>query len=101
MIRKLIGISSTLTFALMIAQAADIAPARSNMNAADIVARNVEARGGLQAWRKVQSLSMQGKLGAGGNQRNALPLPLPEKNGSKLALPPRPAEEAPTFALPV
>ena len=94
MIRKLIGISSTLTFALMIAQAADTAPVRSNMNAADIVSRNVEARGGLQAWRKVQSLSMQGKLGAGGNQRNTLPLPLPEKNGSKLALPPRPAEEA-------
>jgi len=33
-----------------------------------IVSRNIEARGGLQAWRAVQTLSLSGKLDAGGNQ---------------------------------
>ena len=56
--------------------------------------RNIEARGGLQAWRAVQSMSFSGKLGAGGNQRAALPVPVPGgRKLGQLALPARPAEE--------
>src|ERR1700759_164949 len=47
----------------------------ANLSAADVVARNVASRGGLAAWRKVQSLAFEGKLGAGGNQRGTLPSP--------------------------
>jgi hypothetical protein len=56
------------------------------------VDKNVAARGGLQAWRAVQTLSLQGKMGAGGNQRGTVALPLP--NPKQLTLPHRPAEEA-------
>ena len=93
MLRKLMGITSTLLFAVIIAQAADTTPARTNFSASDIVNKNVQARGGLQAWRAVQSMSMEGKLGAGGNQRTPLPQPIPGKHGDKLTLPARPAEE--------
>ncbi len=45
------------------------------MTAATIVDRNVAARGGLAAWRAVQSMEMKGKLEAGGNQRSTFPVP--------------------------
>jgi hypothetical protein len=47
----------------------------AKLSAAEIVDKNVEARGGLQAWRAVQTMSMTGKMGAGGNQRAALQVP--------------------------
>src|ERR1700731_2885506 len=87
----LICISLALTISL--ATAGDIPPSRVNLSAAAIVDRNVAARGGLQAWRSVQTISMQGKLGAGGNQRSAIPVPSPDKKLIKQALPSRPAEE--------
>ena len=49
--------------------------------------------GGLQAWRAVQSISLQGKLGAGGDQRATLPTPLPGKKAGVLPTDPRPAAE--------
>jgi len=65
--------------------------ARAGLSAAQIVDKNVAARGGLQAWRAVQTLSLQGKMGAGGNRRAALPVPGP--NQKEVSLPQRPAEE--------
>lgn len=47
----------------------------TNLSATDVAAKNVASRGGLAAWRKVQSLAFEGKLGAGGNQRGTLPSP--------------------------
>jgi hypothetical protein len=41
------------------------APARAQLTAAQIVAKHVAARGGLQAWRALQALSVSGKLEAG------------------------------------
>ena len=41
-------------------------PAASTLTAAQIVDKNVAARGGLQAWRSVQTMSFAGKLDAGG-----------------------------------
>ena len=43
------------------------APALPVMSAAQIVDKNVEARGGLAAWRKVQTMSWKGMMGAGGS----------------------------------
>ena len=69
MLGKLLAVSATLVLLISIASAADIAKPRATLSASDIISKNVAARGGLQAWRAVQSISMEGKLGAGGNQR--------------------------------
>jgi len=55
-------LSASLAHALAAAESK--APA-SNLTAAQVVDKHVEARGGLQAWRAVQTLSMSGKLDAG------------------------------------
>jgi hypothetical protein len=93
MLRKLLAVSATLVLSISIASAADIAKPRATLSASEIISKNVAARGGLQAWRAVQSISMEGKLGAGGNQRTTLPLPIPGNKSGKLAVPARPAEE--------
>jgi len=74
--------------------AADTPSAPAGLSAAQIVDKNVAARGGLQAWRAVQTLSLQGKMGAGGNQRTALPVPVANSKEFVNTIPHRPAEEA-------
>ena len=54
------------------------APA-GKLTAAEIVARNVQARGGLKAWRAVRTLSLSGKLEAGGAKNPELPFVLKMK----------------------
>jgi len=73
--------------------AAGDAPTGSNLSAAAIVERNVAARGGLQAWRAVQTMSLQGKLGAGGNQRATLAVPLQGQTPNLKSIPQRPVDE--------
>ena len=51
------------------------APTQVKLSAAEIVTKNVAARGGLEAWRAVKTMSLSGKMGAGGNQRATLQLP--------------------------
>ncbi len=97
MFRQSLMISASLAFSLSLAAAADVAPSGAKLSAAQIVDKNVAARGGLQAWRAVQTMSLEGKLGAGGTQRSTLPAP-PEAvpAGRKLApqiVPQRPVEE--------
>lgn len=93
MIQKPLLIGLILLVSTPMAVAADVAPARANLSATAIVDRNIAARGGLQAWREVQSLEMRGKLGAGGNQRTSLPIPVPGNKKGKLPVAPRPVEE--------
>ena len=96
MIRKsfvLIVVCTSLALAISLGAAVDTPKTGSNLSAAAIVDRNVAARGGLQAWRAVQTISMEGKLGAGGNRRATIPVPMPDKKGKMDALPKRPAEE--------
>ena len=93
MIRKLLAMSMCIGLTISLAKAAEDSTSQPNMSAAAIVERNVAARGGLQAWRSVQTISMQGKLGAGGNQRSAIPVPSPDRKVIRQALPSRPAEE--------
>jgi hypothetical protein len=45
--------------------AADAKTARANLSAAQVVEKHVAARGGLQAWRAVQTLSVSGTMDAG------------------------------------
>jgi hypothetical protein len=47
------------------AKAPEKKPALGNLTAAQIVDKHVAARGGLQAWHAVQSLSLTGKMDAG------------------------------------
>jgi hypothetical protein len=91
MFQKLLGILMSTAFAITLAAAPNNASSQAQLSAAQIVDRNVAARGGLQAWRGVQTLSLQGKMGAGANQRAALSLPVP--NQKEAVLPRRPAEE--------
>jgi hypothetical protein len=95
MFRRSLTIFASLAFAVSIAAAPNTPPTQSNLSAAEIVDKNVAARGGLQAWRAVQTMSMAGKLGAGGNQRAtlAVPSPIPGKTLNPKSLPSRPTEE--------
>ena len=64
-----------LILAAGLAAAAAAAPPPAKLSAAEIVTKNVAARGGLEAWRAVKTMSLSGKTGAGGNQRATLQLP--------------------------
>ena len=92
--RKMYGILILVTLAVSLVQAVDAQSARAALSAAQIVDKNVAARGGLQAWRAVQTLSLQGKMGAGGNRRATLSVPVPHQKELANTLPSRPAEEA-------
>lgn len=95
MLRKFLAVGVSLTFAVSFAAIADATAADAiGLTASQIVDKNVAARGGLQAWRAVQTLSYQGKLGVGGNQRATLSVPLPDQPSAGQFLPRRPAEEA-------
>jgi hypothetical protein len=91
MFRWLLGIAISTAFALTVAAAPNNASSQAGLSAAQIVDKNVAARGGLQAWRQVKTLSLQGKMAAGGNQRAALSVS--GANSKEVALPHRPAEE--------
>src|SRR4051812_192204 len=80
-----------LAVATFQAVGADANPARPKLSAAEIVDKNVSARGGLQAWRLVQSITMTGKMEAGGNSRPTIAVP-GVKGGAQL--PQRPREQA-------
>ena len=60
----------------------------ARLSAAQIVARNVAARGGLEAWRAVHTLKMSGEMDAGGTADAKLPfvLSLKRPNKSRLEL---------------
>jgi outer membrane lipoprotein-sorting protein len=94
MLRKteLAGLYVGLFLALAVSCAAG-ADTGAGLSAPAIVDKNISARGGLQAWRAVQTLSMSGKLDAGGNNRPALQMPAPGGRRSVAMPPPRPAEQ--------
>jgi hypothetical protein len=97
MIRKslvVFVVCASLALAISLFAAGDIPSPGANLSAAAIVDKNIAARGGLQAWRAVQTISLEGKLGAGGNRRAAVPVPIPDKKAGRQSLPSRPAEEA-------
>ncbi|AXV77025.1 MULTISPECIES: outer membrane lipoprotein-sorting protein [Ralstonia solanacearum species complex] len=80
---RFLALSLACTLAASGAAAADHASA-SQLSAAQIAERNVVARGGLQAWRAVNSMVMSGQIEAGGKKNTTLPfvmtLKRPHKN---------------------
>jgi hypothetical protein len=76
---------------LMMASDIQTKASAARLSAAEIVDKNVAARGGLSAWRAVKTLELKGKLDAGGNNRSTIPVP-GVKRGSQLGTP-RPAEQ--------
>jgi hypothetical protein len=66
-------ICGSLILAACMAEAA--VAAQANLSAAEVITKNVAARGGPEAWRAVQTMSLSGKTGVGGNQRATLQLP--------------------------
>jgi outer membrane lipoprotein-sorting protein len=68
---------------------ATTAPVPANLpklSATQIVDKNVAARGGLTAWRAIQSMSITGKLDAGGKKDTLLPYTLQVKRPNKQRL---------------
>ena len=93
MFEKPLGVLLGLALAVPFAMAANTASSTAKFTATDIVEKNLEARGGLQAWRAVQSMQWTGKIGAGGNQRATLSLPEPSEGAKAKVMPRRAAEE--------
>jgi outer membrane lipoprotein-sorting protein len=96
MLRKALTLFIATAFALSLEARPETAPAARTLSATEIVDKNVAARGGLEAWRAVKTITLAGKMGAGGNQRAALSVPIPgvRRSESKLeGLRERPVEE--------
>jgi outer membrane lipoprotein-sorting protein len=72
-----------LSVAIALAIGVSAAPATAGLSAAQIVDKDIQAKGGLQAWRAVQTLSLSGKMEAGGKQNTKLPVLLELKRPHK------------------
>ena len=94
MLRRICGIFIIVMSTVSLVLAADTQSTGAGLSAAQIIDKNVAARGGLQAWRAVHTISLQGKMGAGGNQRATIAVPTPNVKGVANTFPRRRAEEA-------
>lgn len=61
----------------------DALAAPSGLSASEIVAKNIQAKGGLAAWRAVKTLSFAGKMDAGGKHNAQLPFVMDLKRPRK------------------
>jgi len=96
MYRKTLWLLLAAALPFTLVAGTDAPVSKSKLSAAAVVEKNVAARGGLQTWRGVQTMTMSGTIGAGGNQRAALntPPPVPSSRGGLQAnMPTRRAEE--------
>ena len=57
--------------------------ALGSLTVSQIIDRNVTAKGGLQAWRAVQTMTFSGKMDAGGKTKTQLPFVLEKKRPRK------------------
>lgn len=80
MLKKTAQVLIFAAFALSLTAGADTPPAPLKLSAAEIVNRNISARGGLQAWRSVRTMSMTGTMEAGGNSQPTLRMPGRKRN---------------------
>ena len=72
-----------LSLASALAVSANTQTSSAKLSATEIVDRNVAARGGLQAWRAVQTMSYSGKMDAGGKHNVQLPFVMEMKRPRK------------------
>lgn len=89
MIRKTAMLCTALALAGALAVASEVPSSKLELSAGEIIAKNVAARGGLQSWKSVQTLTMEGKMAAGGNQRATVAVP----GRAPGVVAPRPAQE--------
>jgi outer membrane lipoprotein-sorting protein len=61
-------------------------PTPANLTAAQVIEKNVSAKGGLEAWRGVQTMTFTGKMEAGGKQNVQLPFVLEKKRPGKMRI---------------
>ncbi len=80
-----LAVCSLAAFAVLVASPAFAAPS-GGLSAAQIIAKNVAARGGIKAWRAVRTLTLSGQLEAGGKQNSTLPFVLQLKREHKSRL---------------
>jgi hypothetical protein len=69
MFRKALAILVSTAFGISFASATENPLPQTKLSAAEVVEKNVAARGGLLAWRAVQTLLYAGHLSAGTNRR--------------------------------
>ncbi len=93
--KKVAPTAKTAAKAAPVAKAAAEAPVTpvTNMSAAQIVEKNIAARGGLAAWRAVNSMTMSGQMDAGGKNDVKLPFVMTLKRPHKNRLEIRFAEQ--------
>jgi outer membrane lipoprotein-sorting protein len=89
MSRRTILAFSFLVLATSVALWAQVS---AKLSAEQIAEKNIAARGGLQAWRAVQTISMSGRMQAGGNERASKSAPGVKTGGPQM--PKRPTEQA-------
>jgi outer membrane lipoprotein-sorting protein len=92
MLRRIVVVGSVWALATCLGLGQGVSSSAAKLTAAQVVEKNVAARGGLPAWRAVQTLSMSGKMEAGGNERATLSAPGVRTGG--VQMPKRPAEQA-------
>jgi len=84
MLRRALSFRIALLVCMPLALMGAASPeAPASLTAAQIVDKNVSARGGLQAWRGVQTMSFSGKMDAGGKTKAQLPFVLEKKRPRK------------------
>ena len=75
MLQRMFAVGSSMVLGVTLTFGADIWTSSSSLSsstsltAAQVIEKNVAARGGLAAWKSVEALSMSGKLEAGGNDQ--------------------------------
>ena len=92
MSRTMVLVGSFLALVVSLAMGADPQSSAAKLTAEQVIEKNVAARGGLQAWRAVQTLSMSGKMDAGGNESPTRMVQSVKTDG--VQPPKRPAEQA-------
>jgi hypothetical protein len=93
--RKATATLISTVFSVSLATATENPLPQPKLSATEIVEKNVAARGGLQAWREVQTLSYAGTLRAGGIQRATPQMPRPRPKGRQQFQLPRLAPQRP------
>ena len=91
MSRITVLVGSVLALVASLSLGADTPSSAANLTAEQVIEKNLAARGGLQAWRAVQTLSMSGKVDAGGNEPQTHSVQGVRTSG--VQLPKRPAEQ--------
>jgi hypothetical protein len=81
MFRKALAILVSTAFGISFATARENPLSQTKLSGAEVMEKNVAARGRLQAWRAVQTLLYAGHLGAGTNQWATRQLPIPRAMG--------------------